>query len=101
MTGNIIKSEEILIQNLGDTAVTNVPISLISEDIYLEVISGEIIATNIAAGEIILYQFQFQIGNEWKNDYMTNLFVNVNSTFGNHSFIIPVEIISPGKRVIN
>ena len=86
---------QILIQNLGNTAVTNVPISLISEDIYLEVISGEIIAISIAAGDIFYGEFQFQIGNEWKNDYIADLFLNVSSAFGDQSFIIPVEITSP------
>jgi len=86
---------QILIQNLGDTAVINVPISLISEDIYLNVISGEIVASSIAAGDTYFGEFQFQIGNEWKNDYLTNLFVNVSSAYGDQSFILPVEIISP------
>ncbi len=86
---------EISIQNMSNIAVTNVSISLTSEDIYLDIIFGEIIATSIGAGEIFYGEFQFQIGNEWKNDYLSSLFVNVSSTFGDQSFIIPVEITSP------
>ncbi|RLC44207.1 MAG: hypothetical protein DRH57_09380, partial [Candidatus Cloacimonadota bacterium] len=35
------------------------------------------------------------VGDEWKNGYQTELFLNVNSNFGNDNFLIPIEIASP------
>ncbi len=98
-TDNIIHGQLVnlntTLKNLGNTTATNVQIKLISNDEYIQVISDSAFTDFIPADDTFSCHFQVQIGDEWENGYETELLLNVNSTFGEDDFLIPVEVSSP------
>ncbi|MCK4311441.1 MAG: T9SS type A sorting domain-containing protein [Candidatus Cloacimonetes bacterium] len=86
---------ELTLKNFGTLSAEDVTINLISEDDKIEVISSEITNNEILAGELFICNFQIQICDEWYDGFTSNMFVNISSSFGESSSIIPVEILSP------
>ncbi len=88
-------SIELTLKNFGTLPAENVTINLVSEDDKIEVISSEITTGEIPADELFICNFQVQICDEWYDGFTSNLFVNILSSFGESSSILPIEILSP------
>ena len=93
-SGELVKLEVIL-KNLGNSTATNVQIELLPDDNYIQVIADSASVDSISADDTHSCEFQFQIGEEWRYGYETELLLNVNSNFGEEDFLIPIEIGSP------
>jgi hypothetical protein len=86
---------ELTLKNFGTVSAENVTINLDTEEDRIEVISSEITTDEIPVGELFICDFQVQVCDEWHNGFTSNMFVNISSSFGENSSIIPVEILSP------
>ncbi|MCK4694850.1 MAG: hypothetical protein KAT74_03765, partial [Candidatus Cloacimonetes bacterium] len=86
---------ELTLKNFGTLSAENVTINLDTEEDRIEVISSEITTDEIPVGELFICDFQVQVCDEWHNGFTSNMFVNISSSFGENSSIIPVEILSP------
>ncbi len=86
---------ETTISNNGNNNAENIEIELISNNQYLQV-NSEILSVNqISSQSTYQANFQFQLGDDWNNDLILELFLNITSNYGESNFIILVEINSP------
>jgi len=86
---------EITLKNIAESNAENVDLELVSNDEFIEIISGAFSVDEMIPEETTTTQFQFQIGDEWLDGVIKELFLNVSSNLGDDTFLIPVEIISP------
>jgi len=100
VSGEIVDLE-VIIKNLGEFTATNIYAVLTSNDDYLQIILGNINIESLGAGDSEICEFQFQIGEEWYNGQVSELFLNVDYEFESRkilirdeqeTFLIPVEI---------
>jgi len=86
---------EITLKNTAEFNAENINLELISNDEFIEIISGTFSIAEMIPEATTTTQFQCQIGNEWFDGAIKELFLNVSSNLGDDTFLIPVEIISP------
>ncbi len=86
---------EISMKNTAEIDAENIELELVSNDEFIEIISGTSFITEMFPDALETTQFQFQVGEEWLDGAIKELFLNVSSNLGNDSFLIPVSIISP------
>jgi len=102
ISGEIVDLE-VIIKNLGEFTTTNIHAVLTSNSNYLQIISGNVNIELLGAGDSEICEFQFQIGEEWRNGQILELFLNIDYEFENREnkvfirdeeeiFLIPVEI---------
>ena len=74
----------------------DISILISSNDGEVDVITDSIYVDYIQSQETFTFQYlYFSINHEWLNGNIANLKLEVNSTLGDQTYIIPVEIISP------
>ncbi|MCD4796595.1 MAG: hypothetical protein K8R49_05440, partial [Candidatus Cloacimonetes bacterium] len=88
-------------KNLGDIEATDIQIELISEDEDIQVVSGNASISSLSVGQTFTCCLQIQISENWRDRFITEIILNVSSNFGEDSFLIPLEIISPELCVSN
>jgi hypothetical protein len=83
------------IVNFSNNQIAGINVELVSHDSYLQALSSTVSIDQLNSLETAEINFQFNIGNEWKNGIVKELFVKINSEFGESVFLIPLEIKSP------
>ena len=86
---------ELFVKNMSGSDVENVSITLLSEDSFFEFPDDNHIFENIPAGENASHIFEIWINDFWDNTDIKDLAVIIESGFGEKSFLVPVEIMSP------
>ena len=83
------------IKNFGDQTADNIEINLSTNDPELEITSGTASITTLAPNENTTCNFSFNIVPAWLHTAQVEIFAEISSNLGNHSFIVAFDIISP------
>jgi len=92
---------EVVLKNLGDQTASNIQAVLTSNENYLTIIAGNEYIESLGAGDSEICEFRFQIGEEWFNTQVSELFLDIDYEFESRkilmrdeeeTFLIPVEI---------
>ena len=83
------------ITNFGDQTADNIEINLSTDDPEIEIISSSACVATLAPEETTACLFSFQIAPVWLYTAPIEIFAEISSSLGNHSFIVPFNIISP------
>ena len=86
---------DITLRNLAHVEATDIQLELISNDDFITITEGTFAADQMEAHDTLNCEFEFLVGDEWKNLIVIELMLNVESSLGTYNFIIPVEIKSP------
>ena len=92
--GNIINIET-TIENFNSIVAENIILSLNTESELVEMINSSATIASLPPGQIESCSFQIQLSVQWNEGMQIELFVDISSTLGTGSFIVPFEITSP------
>lgn len=93
---------EITLQNPSTSAIENIDIAFSTEDDELALITESIAIPQILGlSDHTCEDLFFEIDEEWKNGETPHIIAQVQSSAGNQSFMIPVEILSPELVLTN
>ncbi|MCK4655175.1 MAG: hypothetical protein KAU01_12105, partial [Candidatus Cloacimonetes bacterium] len=86
---------EATFKNLGNQTAEDIEIELVSNDNYIQILSGSASTSTLAPEEVFTGNFQLEINPEWKNGFQFELYFNVSSNLGLNDFLVLIEIQSP------
>ena len=83
------------IKNFGEQTAADIEINLNTDNPDLQITSGSASVASLAPEETSICIFSFNISPHWNNTVQTEIFADISSTLGDHSFIVQFNIISP------
>jgi len=86
---------DLTIQNLADIEATDISAQLFCEEPLIEILSSGFINTFLSAGESYSNTQEIGIALNWMDGMNINLFLDINSSLGTNSFLIPFELEAP------
>jgi len=83
------------LQNYMSSELQNITFSLSTIDDYIEILSDSVTVSSLPSQHSVQLSFDFQIGNSWKYDYQTEIFLNAFSNEIEEQFMMPLTIKAP------